>query len=128
MPKKLSSNGEPISSKRIRSYFQMGKFEEAEDLLGRPNTVTVIPEKVKENTEELGDHALLCAFSNCARIPSGYYHVKINGELEGLCRLDSEESFKQNLPSYITLFTAQPLDPEQPVKVTFIKTQIQPKD
>ncbi|MDN3507923.1 MAG: hypothetical protein P0S94_03265, partial [Simkaniaceae bacterium] len=119
--------GEPISSKRIRSYFQMSKFQEAEELLGRPYIVTVIPEKVKENTEELGDHALLCAFANRARIPSGYYHVMINKEIDGLCRLDSEESFKQELPSYVTLFTSKPLDPEQPVKINFIKPQITPE-
>ena len=127
MDKLPSKNGEPISSKRVRSYFQMCKFKEAEELLGRPYFITLTPEKVKENTEELGDYALLCAFPNQARIPSGYYHIAIEGEGEGVCRLDAEETFGSDLPSYVTLFTAKPLDPEKPVKVNFIKPQPAPE-
>jgi riboflavin kinase / FMN adenylyltransferase len=111
-----------ISSKRIRSLIQMGKFSEASKLLGRPYTITVTPEKVKDpQDDDLGDHALLCAFVNQARIPNKNYRVHIDGACDGFATVDSGEQFQSDAPAYITIYTDQPLNPENLLTITFIE-------
>lgn len=120
--KTATEDGTPISSKRIRSLIQMGKFTEASTLLGRPYSITVIPEKVKNPEDEsLGDHALLCAFVNHAYLPNKNYRVQIDGSLEAFARVDAGDAFQNDMPSYITLYTPTPLNPENPITVTFIE-------
>jgi len=120
--KKLTNeNGIPISSKQVRSLIQMGHFKEAELMLGHSFTIKVRPEKEKEETDGLGDFAMLCEFPNLCSLPSGLYDVHVDNHLDAIAKIESSGVTQKDLPSFITLYTEKELDPQIPHSLHFLK-------